>query len=160
VAVLNHKFPRADTFQITLTVTDSGGARATAQRNFRVYTGDDPGPDPGPGPVEGECTTPSKLREPFFFTVISGSQSSKTLVGQFHEQVSCSQVFYLCGDVRIGGIRPGEKEYWIGTICEMFSLGNNRFQINLRQGTSWPDVGESGTYVWPQLDCNPAVVCR
>jgi chitodextrinase len=159
-AVVMHKFPRAATFAIQLTVTDNGGARASTQRNFRVYGGDDPGPDPGPGPTEGRCTTPSKQRTPYFFTVVGEDQGSKSITARFHDSVSCSDVYYLCGDVRIGGIRPGDKEYWIGTICEMFSLGNNQFKINLRNGTSWVDVGESGTYVWPQLDCNPAVACR
>ncbi len=159
-AIVMHTFPRAATFQIQLTVTDNGGARASTQRNFRVFGGDDPGPGPGPGPgPEGKCTTPSRLREPFFFTVVSEDQGSKTIVGQFRDEVSCNQVFYLCGDVRIGGI-GGAKEYWIGVICEMYSLGNNQFRMHLRDGTSWVDVGESGTYAWPQLDCNPSVVCR
>jgi PKD repeat protein len=161
-AIIMHTFPRAATFQVQLTVTDNGGARASTQRNFRVFEGDDPGPGPGPGPgpSEGRCTTPSRLREPFLFTVVSEDRASKTIVGRFHEQVTCSQVFYLCGDVRLGGIRPGDKEYWIGVICEMYSLGDNEFRIHLRDGNSWVDVGESGTYVWPQFDCNPAVTCN
>lgn len=163
-AVVMHTFPRADTFHITLTVRDSGGAQATASRNFRVFSGDDPGPgpdpDPDPGPSEGECTTPSKLREPFFFEVISADRNSKVITGRFLESVTCSQVFYLCGDVRKGGIRPGEPELWMGTICEMFSLGNNTFRIHLRSGRDWIEVGERGTYVWPQFDCNPNVACR
>ena len=46
-----HTFPRPDTFNIKLTVTDNDGTIASINRNFRVYEGDGPGPGPGPGPA-------------------------------------------------------------------------------------------------------------
>lgn len=160
-----YSFTREGTFEILLTVTDNDGETDTSTGTLLVNPpGDDDPPPPDddddPPPTEGKCTTPSRLREPFFFEVISEDRNAKIITGRFFEDVTCSDVFYLCGDVRKGGIRPGEKEYWMGTICEMYSLGNNTFRIHLREGRDWIDVGERGTYVWPQLDCNPNVVCR
>lgn len=159
--VAQHQFSTAGTYPIKLTVVDNNGKLASKERSFRVFNpdggGDDDDDDDDGG--AGRCTTPSRQRVPYFFRVISADAGSRVIVGEFFEDVECSDVFYLCGDVRIGGI-GGAKEYWIGAICEMSDLGNNRFEIHLVQGTSWPDIGETGTYVWPQLDCNPAVTCR
>jgi PKD repeat protein len=161
-SVVQHQYSAAGTYNVRLTVVDNDGKQDSKDQSFRVFNpdggggGDDDDDDGGGG---GRCTTPSRQRTPYFFRVISADSSSKVIVGEFFEDVECSDVFYLCGDVRVGGI-GGTKEFWMGTICEMSDLGNNRFEIHLVHGTSWPDVGETGTYVWPQLDCNPAVTCR
>ena len=159
--VTQHQFSTAGTYQIKLNIVDNDGKLASKERSFRVFNPDDGGgdDDDDDGGGGGKCTSPSRQRTPYFFRVISADAGSKVIVGEFFEDVECSDVFYLCGDVRVGGI-GGAKEFWMGTICEMFDLGNNRFQIHLVHGTSWPDIGETGTYVWPQLDCNPAVTCR
>ncbi len=153
----HYSFTREGTHEVSLTVTDDDDETDTTTQT--VLVGEDDDDDPPP-PVEGKCTEESKLRVPFFFEVVSEDRGSKVITGRFDENVTCKEVFYLCGDVRKGGIRPGDKEYWMGTICAMYSLGNNTFRIELVDGRDWIDVGEDGTYVWPQLDCNPAVTCR
>jgi PKD repeat protein len=152
-----YSFSREGTHEVRLTVTDDDGESDTASEIVRVSKDGDDDPPP---PSEGRCTDESRLREPFFFTVTSEDRNNKVITGRFHENVTCKEVFYLCGDVRKGGIRPGEREFWMGTICAMYSLGNNTFRIELVDGRDWIDVGEDGTYVWPQLDCNPNVTCR
>ena len=159
-AVAEHQFSAAQTYGIRLTIIDDDGKTASEQQNLRVFgpgTGDDDDDDDDGGGGGGKCTTPSRLHEPFFFRVIEEDRSNRTLVGKFFDDVNCEDVFYKCGDVRIGGI-GGTKEYWIGIICEMYDLGDNTFKIVLREGNSWVEVGESGTYVWPTA-CE-ATTCR
>jgi PKD repeat protein len=158
-----YSFTRTGSHEVRLTVTDDDGETDTTERIVTVHDGggdDDDDDDDDPPPAEGRCTEESRLREPFFFTVTSENRNSKVITGRFHENVTCKEVFYFCGDVRKGGIRPGERELWMGTICAMYSLGNNSFRIELVDGRDWIEVGEDETYVWPQLDCNPNVVCR
>jgi hypothetical protein len=146
---------------VQLTVTDDDDETDTTTEMVRVGPpDDDDDDDDDPPPAEGRCTEESRLREPFFFEIVSENRGAKTMTGRFEEDVTCKEVFYLCGDVRKGGIRPGEKEYWMGTICAMYSLGNNTFRIDLVDGKDWFDAGEENLYVWPQFDCNPAVTCR
>jgi PKD repeat protein len=153
-AVVDHNFSVPQTYGIRLTIVDDDGKAASKQQNLRVFNadggggGDDDDDDDGGGGGGGRCTTPSRLHEPFFFRVIQEDRASKTIVGKFFKDVDCEDVFYKCGDVRIGGI-GGQKEYWIGIICEMFDLGDNTFKIVLTEGKYWVEVGEQGTYVWP-----------
>ncbi len=153
-----YSFTREGTFEIALTVTDEDGETDTFTRTLDVRAKDDD--DDEPGPVEGKCTTPAEGRDYHLFEVISEDEDAKIVTGRFLEPVTCSDVFYLCGDVRRGGINDVDKGYWIGVICEMYDLGNNTFRIHLRDGKDWVEVGERNTYVWPQFDCNPNVVCR
>jgi PKD repeat protein len=159
--VPQYRFTREGTFEIALTVIDDDGETDTFERTLVVRAKDDDGDDDDePGPVQGECTEPAKGRDYHLFEVISEDEDAKIVTGRFLEPVTCSDVFYLCGDVRRGGINDVDKGYWIGVICEMYDLGNNTFRIHLRDGKDWVEVGERNTYVWPQFDCNPNVVCR
>lgn len=151
----DHKFTKEGEFNVVLVVIDNDDKSHSVDRALQVgEAGGGGGGDPE------KCTTPSRKHEPFFFQVLSEDQATKTIVGKFYDNVSCSDVFYLCGDVRIGGIDPGSKEYWIGIICDMYDLGDNTFRIHLVQGKYWVQPGESETYVWPQNDCNPSVFCK
>ena len=150
-----YSFTTEGTFEIQLTVIDDEGASDTLTKILRVNSVQD---DPPSGEVQ--CTVPAKGRDYHLFEVISEDRDAKIVTGRFLEPVSCSDVFYLCGDVRKGGINDVDKGYWIGVICEMYDLGNNTFRIHLRDGKDWVEVGETNTYVWPQFDCNPDVVCR
>ena len=152
---VDHKYARAGSYQVKLEVEDDDGQSQFASRNLRVKSSDG-----GGGGGDTQCTTPSRKHEPFFFRVLSEDQSTRTIVGKFDQDVSCSDVFYLCGDVRIGGIQPNSNEYWIGIICKMYDLGDNTFRIHLVEGKYWVNPGEHGTYVWPQYDCNPNIYCR
>lgn len=151
--IASHQFSTPQTYGIRLTIVDDDGKAASRQQNLRVFNPDDGGDDDdddddGGGGGGGKCTTPSRKHEPFFFTVLNEDRASKTLIGKFEDDVDCEDVFYKCGDVRIGGI-GGQKEYWIGIICEMYDLGNNTFRIVLTEGKYWVEAGETGTYVWP-----------
>lgn len=154
---VDHRYAREGSYQVKLEVEDDRGQNAFASKNVRVKSSDGGG---GGGGGETRCTTPSRKHEPFFFEVLSEDRSSGTIVGRFEQDVSCSDVFYLCGDVRIGGIQPDSNELWIGIICQMYDLGNNTFRIHLVEGKYWVNPGERGTYVWPQYDCNPNIYCR
>lgn len=149
---VTHRFSADGEYEVHLTATDNDGLSDTTSETVEVGTS-------GGGGDGQQCQTPAKGRDYHFFEVLSHDASSKTLVGKFNEDVDCSDVFYLCGDVRIGGMH-GQKEYWIGTICRMDSLGNNTFKIYLTNGNSWVSTGERETYVWPQLDCKPSESCR
>jgi len=156
---IDHKFDSTGTYRVELQVTDNDGLENFTDRHVAVRSSGGGGGDGG-GPAEGKCTQPSKYRIAHLFKVLEHNQSAKTLVGKFFEDVSCNDVFYLCGDVRLGGYNGGPgPEYWIGTICQMESLGNNTFKMWLVGGKSWVTVGEDRTYVWPQLDCDPHVHC-
>ena len=125
------RFPENGTYSVTLTVRDDDGMEDSTTEELAVGgggSGDDDDDDGGGG---GKCTSPSRQRTPYFFRVISADAGSKVIVGEFFEDVECSDVFYLCGDVRLGGI-GGAKKYWMGSICEMFDLGNNRFRDSSR----------------------------
>jgi hypothetical protein len=153
-ATVQHKFQDNGNYKVRLTVSDGQNS------DFRKKTLDvGNGGGGGGGGGETKCVYTNPPRHVWFFKVISQDRASKTIIAQFEQNVGCDDVFYLCGDVRIGGTKPGEKEYWIGTICEMWSQGNNRFRIRLVDGRYWVDTGETGTYVWPQYDCNPHVAC-
>ncbi|HSE42746.1 MAG TPA: PKD domain-containing protein [Acidobacteriota bacterium] len=148
-----HKFQDKGRFPVTLTVRNSEGSNALT-RNVRVKE------RVGGGGGEGtKCQYTNPPREVWFFKVIANDPVAKTIIAEFQEPAGCDDVFYLCGDVRIGGIEPNEREFWIGTICEMWNLGNNRFRIHLVDGRYWVENGETGTYVWPQYDCDPSVAC-
>lgn len=153
-ATIQHKFQDAGRYKVRLTV-DNGSASDSKKKNVRV--GESGGGGGGGGGVK--CVYTNPRRNTWFFKVLSSNKAEKTIIAQFAQPVTCAQVFYLCGDVRIGGIKPGEKEYWIGTICEMWDLGNNQFRIHLVDGKYWVDDGETGTYVWPQYDCVPSEAC-
>ena len=153
---VEHKFKTDGKFKVVLTV-DDGQSTDGRKKTVRVIK---PGSGGGGGGEDGQkCSYTNPRRDVWFFKVISHDPNKKTIIGEFEEPATCGDVFYLCGDVRIGGIRPGQKEYWIGTICEMWNLGNNRFRLHLVDGKYWVDTGETGTYVWPQYDCVPSVAC-
>jgi PKD repeat protein len=150
---IQHKFQDKGRFPVTLTVRNDEGSHSVT-RNVRVKE------RVGGGGGEGtKCQYTNPPRHVWFFKVIANDPVAKTIIAEFQDPVGCDDVFYLCGDVRIGGIEPGEREFWIGTICEMWNLGNNRFRIHLVDGRYWVDNGETGTYVWPQYDCDPHVAC-
>ena len=149
-----HRFQNKGRFPVKLTVKNGSGSNSLT-RNVRVKE-----KIGGGGGGDGtKCQYTNPPRDVWFFKVISNDPVARTIIAEFQQPVGCDDVFYLCGDVRIGGIEPGEREFWIGTICEMWSLGNNRFRIHLVDGRYWVENGESGTYVWPQYDCNPSVAC-
>lgn len=155
-----HQYPAKGRYTIQLNVTD-GTNTAMTDKRIRVRTKLGDGGGGGGGDETGQkCVYTNPRRNVWMFKVLSHNPSNKTIIAQFQNPVSCGDVFYLCGDVRIGGLRPGEREYWIGTICEMWNLGNNTFRIHLVDGRYWVETGETGTYVWPQYDCNPSVACR
>jgi PKD repeat protein len=148
-----HRYQNKGRYPVKLTVKNGSGSNSMT-KNIRVKERD------GGGGGDGtKCEYTNPRRDVWFFKVISNDPAAKTIIAEFQEPAGCDDVFYLCGDVRIGGIEPGEREFWIGTICEMWSLGNNRFRIHLVDGRFWVDNGETGTYVWPQYDCNPSVAC-
>jgi hypothetical protein len=146
-----HRFQENGRYPVKLTVRNSSGS-STLTKNVRVK-------NTGGGGGGTKCQYTDPPRDVWFFKVIDNNPAAKTIIAEFREPAGCDDVFYLCGDVRIGGIEPGEREYWIGTICEMWNLGNNRFRIHLVDGRYWVDNGETETYVWPQYDCDPHVAC-
>jgi PKD repeat protein len=151
-----HQYGAKGRYRIELSVSD-GTNTAMIDKKIRVRTelGGGGGDETGQ-----KCAYTNPRRAVWFFKVLSHNQADKTIIAQFENPANCSDVFYLCGDVRIGGIKPGDREYWIGTICEMWNLGNNTFRIHLVDGRFWVETGETGTYVWPQYDCDPHVACR
>jgi PKD repeat protein len=157
---IEHQYQANGKYKVYLTV-DDGVTTDYRKKTIRIAPPDDGGGDGGGGgSTDGKkCAYTNPPRDTHFFKVISQDEANKTIIAEFKEPSSCSDVFYLCGDVRIGGIKPGQKEYWIGVICEMWDLGNNRFRIHLTGGKYWVDTGETGTYVWPQYDCEPSEWC-
>ncbi len=152
---VQHRFRKKGKYKVKLTISD--GRNSDAESKIVRVRQEGGGGGGGDG-VKCQYTNPP--RDVWFFKVISQNQATKTIVGEFQKPASCNDVFYLCGDVRLGGIKEGEKEYWIGIICEMWSLGKNRFRINLTNGKHWVNTGETGTYVWPQYDCDPHIYCK
>ena len=155
--VQRHQFGRTGTLLVNLTVTDDSGESANSSRVVSIGVGP---PVPPPPSQSGKCSVPAKGRQIHFFRVLSEDQSAKVITGQFLENVDCSDVFYLCGDVRLGGLSAGQKELWMGTICQMDDLGNNTFRFHLVGGKNWISVGEDETYVTPQFDCSPHIYCK
>ena len=154
---VQHTFPGLGKYKVFLTVND-GVSTDFRKKTIRITPKGTGGG--GGGEDAKKCNYTNPRRDVWFFKVISQDEATKTIIGEFKEPATCGDVFYLCGDVRIGGIKPGQKEYWIGTICEMWDLGNNRFRLHLVDGKYWVDTGEEGTYVWPQYDCVPSVACK
>jgi PKD domain-containing protein len=151
---VQHRFKKKGKYKVKLTISD-GNNTDSETKILRVRE------DGGGGDGQGKkCEYTNPPRDVWFFKVINQDEATKTIVAEFQKPATCGDVFYLCGDVRIGGIHEGEKEYWIGIICEMWSLGNNKFRINLTNGKYWVKNGETGTYVWPQYDCDPHVYCK
>jgi PKD repeat protein len=154
---VKHRFRKKGKYKVKLTVSDGKNSDIeTKMVRVREEAG-------GGGGGDGEgvkCKYTNPPRDVWFFKVINQDKATKTIVGEFKKPATCKDVFYLCGDVRVGGTEEGEKEYWIGTICEMWSLGNNKFRINLVNGKYWVNNGENGTYVWPQYDCDPHIYCK
>lgn len=151
-----HRFRKKGKYTVKLTISD-GKKSDTETKILRVREEGGGGGGDGEG-VKCDYTNPP--RDVWFFKVINQNQATKTIVAEFEKPATCKDVFYLCGDVRLGGIKEGEKEYWIGIICEMRSLGKNKFRINLTNGKYWVNNGETGTYVWPQYDCDPHIYCK
>lgn len=151
---VQHRFKKKGKYKVKLTISDG---KNTDSETKIVRVREDGGGGGGDQGKKCEYTNPP--RDVWFFKVISQDKSTKTIIAEFQKPATCGDVFYLCGDVRMGGIKEGEKEYWIGTICEMWSLGNNRFRINLVDGKYWVDTGETETYAWPQY-CDPHVYCK
>jgi len=157
IFVFRQWFGRTGTLLVNLTVTDDSGESANSSRVVSIGVGP---PVPPPPSQSGKCSVPAKGRQIHFFRVLSEDQSAKVITGQFLENVDCSDVFYLCGDVRLGGLSAGQKELWMGTICQMDDLGNNTFRFHLVGGKNWISVGEDETYVTPQFDCSPHIYCK
>lgn len=152
---VQHRFRKKGKYKVKLTINDGNN---TDSETKIVRVREDGGGGGGGEGVKCEYTNPP--RDVWFFRVVSQNEATKTIVAEFQKPAACSDVFYLCGDVRLGGTQEGEKEYWIGIICEMWSLGNNRFRIHLTNGKYWVNTGETGTYVWPQYDCDPHIYCK
>jgi len=150
---VQHRFKKKGKYKVKLTIKD-GNNSDTETKIVRVR-------ENGGGDDQGKkCEYTNPPRDVWFFKVINQNEATKTIVAEFQKPATCNDVFYLCGDVRIGGHEEGQKEYWIGIICEMWSLGNNRFQIHLTNGKYWVNNGETETYVWPQYDCDPHIYCK
>jgi PKD repeat protein len=150
---VQHRFKKKGKYKVKLTISD--GNNTDSETKIVRVRQDDGGDDQGK-----KCEYTNPPRDVWFFKVISQDEAKKTIVAEFQKPATCGDVFYLCGDVRIGGLEEGQKEYWIGIICEMWSLGNNKFRINLTNGKYWVKNGETGTYVWPQYDCDPHIYCK
>jgi PKD repeat protein len=153
---VQHRFKKKGKYKVSLTVSD-GNTSDTETKTIRVRAegGGDGGNEQGK-----KCEYTNPPRDVWFFKVLSQDKATKTIIAEFQKPATCNDVFYLCGDVRIGGHEEGQKEYWIGIICEMWSLGNNKFRIHLTNGKYWVDNGETETYVWPQYDCDPHIYCK
>jgi PKD repeat protein len=157
---VNHKFKFAGTHPVTLSVTDNSGVRSFGSKLANVTGG--PGPSPGPPPPGGgsTCTVPVSRRSPDLYgTVTAADRASKTIVIQLYNSASCSNVYYQCGDVKLGGDGIGGKEIWYGTICSISDLGNNNFQVRLGGGKGWPNVGQQNVYLHWQ-HCGSANFCN
>ena len=153
---IQHRFKKKGKYKVKLTISD-GNATDTETKTVRVR---EEGGGDGGGDQAVKCEYTNPPRDVWFFKVVSQDEATKTIVGEFEKPATCNDVFYLCGDVRIGGHEEGQKEYWIGIICEMWSLGNNKFRIHLTNGKYWVNNGETETYVWPQYDCDPHIYCK
>ncbi|MCI0415239.1 PKD domain-containing protein [bacterium] len=158
--IVNHKFKFAGTHPVTLNVIDNSGVRSFGTRLANVTGG--PGPSPGPIPGGGGtlCTVPVSKRSPDLYgTVASADNASKTIVIQLYNSASCANVFYRCGDVKLGGDGIGGKEIWYGQICSISDLGNNNFQVRLGGGKGFPNVGQQNVYLHWQ-HCGSADFCN
>jgi PKD repeat protein len=158
--IVNHKFKFAGTHPVTLNVTDNSGVRSFGSKLANVTGG--PGQTPGPPPPGGgsTCTVPVSRRSPDLYgTVTAADRASKTIVIQLYNSANCSNVYYQCGDVKLGGDGIGGKEIWYGTMCSISDLGNNNFQVRLGGGKGWPTVGQQNVYLHWQ-HCGSANFCN
>ena len=146
---VTHQFKFAGSHPVTLNVTDSSGVQNYVSR-FAIVSGSS-GP-PGPGPIPpgsgSQCTVPVVNRAPDLYgTVVSSDKASKTLIIQLYNSANCSDVYYQCGDVKLGGDGIGGEELWYGTICSISDLGSNNFRVQLGGGRYWPSVGQRNVYL-------------
>lgn len=154
----SHRFSSGGGKPVTLTVTDNTGAYefATQIADVKGGTGGGTTPPPGtppPGTGSGtRCTSPVPKGQDWYGTILSTDRAAGTVVVQLYQNANCSDVYYYCGDIRLGG-DPNPPEYWLGTICEMYDLGNNTFRVKLVRGNFWPDPGQSNVYFHWQ-DCS------
>jgi PKD repeat protein len=136
---IDHQYGKEGNFDVTLTVKDNHGSEAVESRRVEVEKS-----------KEVHCGGGAKGPD-VYVTIVDWNPPYVT-VRPNGGGASC-RLFYRCGDIRQGGDRPGRPEFWYGTICEMFDLGNGTLKVRLVRGNSAPKVGARDAYFHWQ-DCS------
>lgn len=144
-AVVTHKYGKQGMFDLTLTVMDKKGNAGSTTRTIEVEK-----------VTEVLCKGPGKQgypQNPDIFIDVLSWDKPYMIARIKNGSTSCDRVWYKCGDIRKGGIRPGSKEEWWGTICAMWDRGDGTYRIHLVRGTTTPRPGEGEVYIHAQ-DCS------
>lgn len=136
---VDHQYGKEGNFDVTLTVKDNHGSETAESRRVEVEKS-----------KESRCG--GGTRGPDLYVTIVDWDPPYVTVRPNSGGASC-RMFYRCGDIRQGGDRPGRPEFWYGTICEMFDLGNGTLKVRLVRGNSAPKVGARDAYFHWQ-DCS------
>lgn len=136
---IDHQYSKEGNYDVTLTVKDNHGSEALHSRRVEVEK-------------TRETRCGGGTRGPDVYVTIVDWDPPYVTVRPNGGGASC-RLFYRCGDIRQGGDRPGRAEFWYGTICEMFDLGDGTLKVRLVRGNSAPKVGVRDAYFHWQ-DCS------
>ncbi len=140
-AEADHVFAKEDNFSVTLRVTDNKGQTGTQSKDIKIEKA-----------REIQCTG-GKQHGPDVFIDVLSYASPFAIIRKDGGGGSCGQLFYKCGDVRLGGLHPGQHEEWWGTICAMWDRLNGTFRVQLARGTATPHPATKDLYLHAQ-DCS------
>jgi len=139
-AQVDHEFAKEDNFSVTLRVTDNKGQTGTQSKDIKIEKA-----------REIQCTGGKQHGPDVFIDVLSYS-APFAIIRKDSGGGTCGQMFYKCGDIRLGGLRPGQHEEWWGTICAMWDRLDGTFRVQIARGNVTPHPATKDLYLHAQ-DC-------
>ena len=137
---VDHDFTKEKIFTVTLEVTDNKGQTGTKAHDISIEKA-----------REIQCTGPGKQKGPdIFIDVLSYASPFAIFEKDGGGGGSCAQIFYKCGDLRKGGLHPGQAEEWWGTICAMWDRLDGTFRVQLVRGNAQPHPETKDLYFHAQ----------
>lgn len=137
---LDHEFAKENTFTVTLRVTDNKGQTGLGTSDIKIEKA-----------REIQCAGGTQRGPDIFIDVLSFS-SPFAIFKLDGGGGSCGRIFYKCGDLRKGGLHPGQAEEWWGTICAMWDRLDGTFRVQLVRGNAAPHPETRDLYFHAQ-DC-------
>lgn len=139
---VNHKYAKAGTYKVKLTVSTAGNQKASLNKSVKVGSG-------GGGGGGGQaCTNPAPNRG-FINGTVTDVQGFNAIV-KLDSNATCANSYYYCGDMR-----RKSPEAFRGIIHGMSDLGNHTFSVFNDCPAHWPpDIGERVFLYWKSCSQN------
>ena len=135
---VDHEFTKEKNFTVTLRVTDNKGQTGTKLKDIEIEKA-----------REIQCTGGTQKGPDIFINVLSYSRPF-AIVELDSGGGTCGRIFYKCGDLRKGGLHPGQHEEWWGTICAMWDRLDGTFRVQLVRGNASPHPETKDLYFHAQ----------